>query len=96
MKSAFAASHQISPCQMGTNKWPVNKNLHTKELLPYCSLDSTIPRGTPSNKGNMVEKKAMTALSHPSLSLTHTHPSQPAGLRSKQLLGCDLSQVLRR
>lgn len=74
-----AASHQFLPSQMGTYKWPANKNLHTKELLPYCSQDSCIPGEKPPNKGNMVEGKAMTALSHPSLPLTQ-HTSITASL----------------
>lgn len=51
----------------------------------------------PPDKGNMVKREAMTALSHSSLPLTqHKHQSRPTSAGSKRPLGCNLSQTRRR
>lgn len=69
---------------------PTNRRpLHAEENLPYCSVGSILLREGPSEKGSD-GSISLLAVTHPALT------SITAGFRSKQLLGNNLSQFLRR
>lgn len=92
MKSGCIARQQSSSA-----KWAVNKTCTPRSLCHIVHRTPLSPTENPPNKGNMVKRKAMTALSHSSLPLTqHKHQSRPASAGSKRPLGCNLSQTRRR
>lgn len=78
-------------------KWPVNKTYTPRSVCHIVRRTALSPAENRPNKGNTVKREAMTALSHSTPPLTrHKHQSLPAGSRSKQPLGCNLSQDRRR